>query len=323
MRTVTASRGFGRARRLAAWSLAICGMVAVRAGEGRAQVGPDSLAQLRSSLIAADHVASDTAIRHDLRSALALAGSPELVLVYPGAPVLAGREAVVKFLGAQDAAKASAVGWSPLHAEVSADGSFGVTYGVTGIVGRPGPDPSLRFGNYLSAWRRTAEGWRLVAHAQLFFPSPAGVTLPPGFQPPHAPALDWSHPSVGFAVADSEFAALAGLEGAERAFTAYAAADAVTFSPRGVLTRGPEAIGRGVRDDGAPSHWRWWPVAAGGSDSGDLGFTVGEAEIRPGDATREGSVYYGKYLTLWRRDAAGRVRFLADGGSSRPIPVRP
>ena len=288
-----------------------------------AQVGPDSLAQLRASLVAADRAAADSALRLGLARALASAGSERLVLVYPGAPVLAGREAVVAFLDSQDPSGAGAVGWSPLHAEVSADGSFGVTYGVTGIVGRTGAHPSLRFGNYLSAWRWTDQGWRLVAHAQLFYPNPSAVTLSPGFQPPHPLPLDWSHPSVGFAVADSEFAALAGLEGAERAFTAYAANDAVTFSPRGVLTRGPEAIGRGVRDDGAPSHWRWWPVAAGGSDGGDLGFTVGEAEIRPGDASGEGSVYYGKYLTLWRRDAGGRVSFLADGGSSRPIPVRP
>jgi len=318
-----ASHGFGRARRLAVWSLAIWGMAAVQVDEASAQAGEDSLAQLRSALIAAERAASDTAVRHDLPRALRLVGAEDLVLVYPGAPVLAGRKAAVAFLDAQDAAKASAVGWSPLHVEVSADGSFGVTYGVTGIVDRTGADRALRFGSYLSAWRRGAEGWRLVAHAQLFYPSPSAVTLPPGFQPPHPPPLDWSRPSVGFAVADSEFAALAGLEGAERAFAAYAADDAVTFSPRGVLTRGPEAIGRGVRDDGAPSHWRWWPLAAGGSDGGDLGFTVGEAEIRPGDASGEGSVYYGKYLTLWRRDVAGRLSFLADGGSTRPIPVRP
>jgi ketosteroid isomerase-like protein len=288
-----------------------------------AQLGPDSLEQIRVALVAADGAAGDLASRQGLARALSAVGSGDVVLVYPGAPVLAGREAAVAFLESQASTGASAVGWSPLHAEVSADGSFGVTYGVTGIVGGTGAEIPIRFGNYLSAWRRTAEGWRLVAHAQLFFPSPSSVTMPPGFQPPQPPPLDWSHPSVGFAVADSGFAALAGLEGAERAFTGYAAADAVTFSPRGVLTRGPEAIGRGVRDDGAPSHWRWRPVAAGGSDGGDLGFTVGEAEIRPGDATGEGSVYYGKYLTLWRRDAAGKVRFLADGGSSRPVPVRP
>ena len=313
---------FGRPRRKLQPFGLVSGLLLLP-GTLTAQLGPDSLAQVRAALVAADLAAGDFAFHQGLARALAAVGSEQLVLVYPGAPVLAGRETVFGFLASQDAAKGSAVGWSLLHAEVSADGSFGVTYGVTGIVGRSGPDSPLRFGNYLSAWLRTADGWRLAAHAQLFFPDPSSVTLPPGFQPPKPPPLDWSHPSVGFAVADSGFAALAGREGAEQAFTTYAADDAVTFSPRGGLTQGPEAIGRGVRDDGTPSHWRWWPVAAGGSEGGDLGFTVGEAEIRPGDASGEGSVYYGKYLTLWRRDATGRVRFLADGGSSRPIMVRP
>jgi ketosteroid isomerase-like protein len=313
---------FGRLRRQLPVAVLASGLL-IRPGTLPAQLGPDSLAQIRASLVAADRAAGDSAFRRGLARVLATFGSEQLVLVYPGAPVLAGREAVVAFLDSQVAAKSSAIGWSPLHAEVSADGSFGVTYGVTAIVTRNDLDAPLRFGNYLSAWRKTADGWRLAAHAQLFFPDPSSIELPPGFQPPRPAALDWSHPSVGFAVADSEFAALAGREGAERGFTAYAAGDAVTFSPQGGLTRGPEAIGRGVRDDDAPSHWRWWPVAAGGSEGGDLGFTVGEAEIRPGDASGEGSVYYGKYLTLWRRDAAGRVRFLADGGSSRPIPVSP
>jgi len=50
---------------------------------------------------------------------------------------------------------------------------------------------------------------------------------------------------------------------------------------------------------------------------------VGEAEIRSGDAAAGRGVYYGKYLTLWRRDQSGLIRFLADGGSSRPAPVTP
>jgi ketosteroid isomerase-like protein len=147
--------------------------------------------------------------------------------------------------------------------------------------------------------------------------------MPLQFPFPAPPPLDRTHPSLSFAEADSAFAAQAERLGAEKAFAAYAAVDAVTFPPGGVLTRGPEAIGRAVRDDGVPSHWAWWPVAAGGSDGGDLGFTVGEAEIRAAEPTAGGGVYYGKYLTLWRRDDQGRIRFLADGGSPRPIPVRP
>lgn len=173
----------------------------------------------------------------------------------------------------------------------------------------------------MSAWRRTGQGWRLVAHAQLHLVDPASVLIPRGLVLPTPPPLDRAHPSIAFAAADSAFAALAGRDGAEKAFSVYAAADAVSFPPGGVLTRGPEAIGRAVRDDGAPSHWAWRPVSVGGSDDGDLGFTVGEAEIRASGTG--GDVYYGKYLTLWRREPGGAIRFLADGGSSRPAPRGP
>jgi ketosteroid isomerase-like protein len=57
-------------------------------------------------------------------------------------------------------------------------------------------------------------------------------------------------------------------------------------------------------------------VAAGG----DLGFTVGEAEIRtmaPDGAPRTG---YSKYLTVWRRAAVGEWRYVIDGGNDRPQP---
>jgi len=57
-------------------------------------------------------------------------------------------------------------------------------------------------------------------------------------------------------------------------------------------------------------------VAAGG----DLGFTVGEAEIHtvaPDGAPRTS---YTKYLTVWRRTDAGEWRYVIDGGNDRPQP---
>ncbi|MDH4348170.1 MAG: nuclear transport factor 2 family protein [Gemmatimonadota bacterium] len=293
-------------------------------GGAAAQGVVDSSAAFQASLIAAEAAASGLAAEAGLGPALVAVGADDLVLVYPGAPVLSGRETVRQFLASQPDTGSQRLHWVPLHAEASSDGTFGVTYGVTGISSRaPDGDSAIRFGKYLSAWVRTPAGWRLAAHAQLHLVDPSAVTVPPGFMAPSPPPPDWARASTAFALADSEFAALAGREGAVVAFTAYAAADAVTFPANGLLTRGPVAIGRAVADEGLPSHWRWRPVAVGGSDRGDLGFTVGEAEIRSGDAAGEGAVYYGKYLTLWRRDADGAYRFLADGGNSRPVPVRP
>jgi hypothetical protein len=111
--------------------------------------------------------------------------------------------------------------------------------------------------------------------------------------------------------ADLAFARLAGDSGAAIAFVRWAAADAIIFGGSGLITRGPEAIGREVA---GPAHWRWYPVAAGAAGSGDLGWTVGEAIISP----NKGDPSYSKYLTVWTRDEAGQVRFLTDGGNSRP-----
>jgi hypothetical protein len=115
-----------------------------------------------------------------------------------------------------------------------------------------------------------------------------------------------------FLNADLAFARLAGDSGAALAFRRWAAPDAVIFGDRGLLTMGPQAIGRGVA---GPAQWQWHPVSAGAARSGDLGWTVGEAVI----AEKEGEPIYSKYLTIWAR-RGGMVRFLTDGGNARPAP---
>src|SRR5438046_704858 len=71
-----------------------------------------------------------------------------------------------------------------------------------------------------------------------------------------------------------------------------------------------------------PATWRilWRPVAGDVAAGGDLGFTVGEAEIHtvaPDGAPRTS---YTKYLTVWRRTDAGEWRYVIDGGNDRPQP---
>jgi len=114
-----------------------------------------------------------------------------------------------------------------------------------------------------------------------------------------------------FVAADLAFARLAADSGAALAFERWAAPEAVTFGDRGLLTRGPKAIGRAVD---FPAVWRWHPVAAGSAGTGDLGWTVGEATITSKDAVPT----YSKYLTIWIRRSDGAIRFLTDGGNRRP-----
>jgi ketosteroid isomerase-like protein len=285
----------------------------------QAQLSAEARLARQADLVAADRATADTAVRLGFAEAFRLAAAPDLVLVYPGAPVVAGLDAVREMLAGQSALQTLTIRWAPLHAEVSADGDFGVSYGVTGIVvSDSAPTPPLRFGKYLSAWRNTAAGWRLVAHVQVGLLPGAAYVEPHGVEAAPLPPLAATGAVAAFAHADLAFAALAGRSGAPAAFAAYAAADAVTFAGTGELVRGPAAIRRWLTDE-ARSSWDWRPVAAGGSARGDLGYTVGESVITP---PGEDS-FYGKYLTLWRREPNGRIRFLADGGNARPKPAGP
>jgi hypothetical protein len=125
------------------------------------------------------------------------------------------------------------------------------------------------------------------------------------------PAAPPDKRSERFFKADRDFALLAADSGAAVAFHRLAAPDAMMFGRRGFILRGPETIGKAV--DG-PAEWAWGPVAGGGSSTGDLGWTSGEAVITP----EGGAAIKTKYLSVWRTDSAGAVRFILDIGNSRP-----
>lgn len=256
----------------------------------------------RDELLAADAAAADTARLVGLAGTLNRIATPDIVLLYPGAPIIIGREAVARVLAAQPALPRS-MSWVPLYAEVSEDGRMGVSYGVTG-------NESMRFGKYLSAWRRGPDGWKLVAHAQLGIAAPTAYIAPTSFTPPALPRVPAA--AADYVRADTEFAALAARSGAPEAFAKFIAADGVMFPATGELVRG-RAEARRLLAEGPQSAWVWRPVAAGAS--GDIGWTVGEAVITPPGG---GPSFYTKYLSLWRRERDGSIRFIADGGNARP-----
>jgi hypothetical protein len=169
----------------------------------------------------------------------------------------------------------------------------------------PGPE----IGNYIAAWRRDGARWTIAA---LVFaglrrlPKPVLSDIPVSRK-----ALEARGSGGPFVAADLAFARLAADSGAAVAFERWAAPEAVTFGDRGLLTRGPKAIGRAVD---FPAMWRWHPVAAGATGTGDLGWTVGEATI----AGKDTAPTHSKYLTIWARRNDGTVRFLTDGGNGRP-----
>jgi hypothetical protein len=261
-----------------------------------------------AALLDAERAVSKQSSDSGLAPAVLRAMEPAGVLLWPGAPVVSGSRTVRRLLESLPGGDSLRLVWQPLGIALARDSTLGVTWGVAvQSAGRIPSPPEI--GQYIAAWRRQDSHWAVAALLFIGL-NPPVTAVPSGIPLTLAPATA-SGRAGPFVAADLAFARLAGDSGAATAFERWAAGDAMVFGRGGLLVQGPEAIGRAVAGEAA---WRWHPVAAGTSPSGDLGWTVGEAVIAP----REGKPSYSKYLTVWVMRDGGPVRFLTDGGNSRP-----
>jgi ketosteroid isomerase-like protein len=270
----------------------------------------------RGSLLQADRALSVAARARGVAGAFDGVLARDALLLYEGAPIVAGRGNIVTLLAAQPSLVAMRVQWLPVVAAMSTDGSFGATYGVTVIASLPiQADSALRFGKYISTWRwAQLGGWQMVGHVEMGLAS-AAVVIPPGLARASFPGDPLSGIGAPFARADAEFARMAAASGAPEAFGAFAAPDAATLPGTGEIVIGPAAIrAQMLESPAATAKWEWHPVYSDGSPAGDLGFTIGEATITPAGSS---DAFHSKYLTLWRRQPGGAIRFIVDGGNGR------
>ncbi len=261
------------------------------------------------SLLNAERAVSDASGRGTFATAIVDALARDGTVLWPNAPVIHGVEPVRRLLSAQRLLDSLRITWQPLGVEMAADGSLGVTWGVS-AAGRDGAAPHI--GRYIAAWRRESGNWKLAAFVGLNLHPLAPTTLPKDVGPLRLPALPARGPGAEFIAADLAFSRLAGDSGAAVAFERYAAPEGFMFGG-GFVNRGPAAI-RNMFEGGPATAWTWHPVLAGAAASGELGYTVGEAVITP----EGGPSRYSKYLSIWRRLPDGSVRYLTDGGNPRP-----
>jgi ketosteroid isomerase-like protein len=270
----------------------------------------DSTRAWRESLRAADAGASAAAFKRGLAVGLPLDLTDDAVLLWESAPVVSGRASIQQLLSAQPAVRLS---WQPFRVLVSRDGKFGVTFGATSrYTDGSGPPSNAR---YISVWRRVVPGgWKMVANAQIGLVNPDTVKISPTVAGEVTTPQKTQNP---FAAADIAFARMALDSGAPAAFYHYAAPDGMTFAGTGELNIGPSAIrARLAEGPAGAAKWAWRPIATIAAPSGELGATIGTAEIRFGP--KPSDVFYSKYITIWKRQPDGSIKFVVDGGSGRP-----
>jgi ketosteroid isomerase-like protein len=98
---------------------------------------------------------------------------------------------------------------------------------------------------------------------------------------------------------------------------------AATFPPGSLVSVGRERIRRGMTATFADTsvHVVWHPVYATLAASGDLGYTYGYYRwTGRDDKGAPAPPAEGKFLTIWRRDDAGRWRVVVDMGNAGPVP---
>jgi ketosteroid isomerase-like protein len=65
---------------------------------------------------------------------------------------------------------------------------------------------------------------------------------------------------------------------------------------------------------------RWQPLGGDIAACGDLGYTFGHSTSRRRNAAGEMGDYFGKYVTIWKKQPDGGWKAVLDIGNSRPRP---
>jgi ketosteroid isomerase-like protein len=282
--------------------------------EASAHSGID-LREERAALIARGNQLSDAIARKGVPDGLGDALAGNALFLAPRANTFRKKDAAIEWLSTNPIAP-TAIEWEVLAADVSNDATQGFTWTGGTIHIDLGTGPSDQPAFFLIYWRKGPGGhWRIAA---LVFnlAGPQVGPLPPGFGTPTTEQRRHFRtvPEDKLLEIDARFSAASVRRGTGPAFRHFAAGNAMAVGG-GQFIFGPEAIGEAFASEPGDVV-SWVPRFAGIAESGDLGFTIGDATFN----LVQFGTFFTKYLTVWQRQDDGRWRFVADFGNSRPAP---
>jgi ketosteroid isomerase-like protein len=104
-------------------------------------------------------------------------------------------------------------------------------------------------------------------------------------------------------------------------YMSYYADDAVEVPNGAPLIEGKVNIAKGMGFlDDKNNQLIWTPVGADISSSGDLGYTYGNYEFHAKDKDGRPVIEYGKYTSIWKKQADGSWKVVLDMGNASPAP---
>jgi ketosteroid isomerase-like protein len=117
--------------------------------------------------------------------------------------------------------------------------------------------------------------------------------------------------------ADQDFSEMSVREGTSKAFLKYAASEAILLRERNYPVIGIKNLVKHMSDPGPKEMaLEWEPLRAEIAASGDLGYTFGTWKYTAENGKKV--IIRGNYVTIWKKQADGRWKFVLDGGTTYP-----
>ena len=207
--------------------------------------------------------------------------------------------------------------WNPVRAAISADGKLGWSTGPWTWRTDSTARKADAHGEYLSVWRRTAEGrWKVALDCGISHAAPAAAETTVTYSAPVPGARLGSQPLAArqsLYQADASFARASAAESVPAALGKYATDDVIVLREGAPRHAGRAAALAGL--DGREAQARLVSTAQYIAESGDLGYTYGTFVTGP--AAAPDSAWY---VHVWHRGPSASWRLAAQ--MVMPLPTK-
>lgn len=198
--------------------------------------------------------------------------------------------------------------WEPRTGDIAASGELGWLTGPSTFIDHTKPDAKPQHGNYLSVWRRQADG-RWHVYIDIGSDPPQPVPFEPGFtrfpfQSKYAGGEAKAASAAALLAADQALNTQIAVAGSAEAYAAATTASSRLHRSGFMPPIGGAAIGAWMKE-----HAPGMTASTGAADtarSGDLGYSYGTYDVKGAQPQ------HGAYVRVWQRDAAGKWLVVAD-----------
>ena len=259
------------------------------------------------SLIEAERSFSKASVKNGIRAAF-LEYLDERSIVFRPGPV-DGRATY----GADPESKVT-LSWGPIFADVSASGDFGYTTGPWILSEDQQGAKPLRYGHYMSVWRRKPGGpWRVAIDLGTTHPQPGKPSAHVDSPSPTRTTKPGADEQSAVLAADRSFSAASQSRGFAKAFQEFAAPDVRLYRRNHFPFVKSDAVRAAL--DNKQAAVSWTPSGGDVATSGDLAFTYGLMR------SVEGGKEIAGYCRVWKKQPDGAWRVVVDVES--PFPPSP